>query len=300
MPKKSRNITRGPKSGGQSSNNAITPSAERATKSPLTHFLCIPLITEASRPQLEDSLLEFKSKMHQFVPLLPAKAVRPLGTLHLTLGVMSLAGEERLGEAIALLKSLDLGNMVAGALEAAEELPVQAPDMSPLVESTGVSPDIPTTPSKSSTPPPGRHADSTVATEDPIIISLTSLHSMHSPQKTSVLYASPLDPTSRLYPFCNNLRQLFTAEGYIVPDDRPLKLHATIVNTVYAKPGARNQALLRIDATALMAEFEEFVWTKDVRVEEIAICKMGARKLLGEGGAVVGEEYEKVVSVGIS
>jgi len=128
-------------------------------------------------------------------------------------------------------------------------------------------------------------------------ISLTSLHSMHYPKITSVLYASPQDPTDRLLPLCEKLRSLFQKEGYLVPDDRPLKLHATIVNTIHAKSGARGSLVPRFDAEPLLEAWKDFVWATDVPLERVAICKMGAKKVLNEEGAVVGEEYEEIASI---
>ncbi|KAF2433962.1 hypothetical protein EJ08DRAFT_646851 [Tothia fuscella] len=296
MTRKSRNITKGPQSDAH--DNASTTAGEKPKRLQLTHFLCIPLVTETSRPQLEKSLQEFQSKMHEHVPLLSAKAIRPVGTLHLTLGVMSLVDEERLEGAIALLKSLGLKDMLKSSpppgLEPTVKLGLEGVDNTitipatlsrpispPLLENQGAA----STGLKSNTDP------------KPPIINLTSLHSMHSPHSTSVLYAHPQDPTFRLLPFCTNLQALFTSEGYIIDDNRPLKLHATIVNTTYAKAGGRGGAPMRIDATSLIEKFRDVVWAEGVRVERVAICKMGAKKILGEGGVVVGEEYEEVAVV---
>lgn len=85
----------------------------------LTHFLCLPLITPASQPQLQASLSKFKdsvttTKTRELPDGIPEKAVRPLGTLHLTLGVMSLSTPERVDSAIRLLKELDLSVLLSG------------------------------------------------------------------------------------------------------------------------------------------------------------------------------------------
>lgn len=128
-------------------------------------------------------------------------------------------------------------------------------------------------------------------------ITLRGLTSMHSKVKTSCLYTAPFDPTGRLYPLCVKLRDIFIAANILVPENtgRPLLLHATILNTVYV-PAVRgrgnghghgkNRAKLTIDATELLEDYEDFEWMKDVRVEKVAICRMGAKK--GEGDA--GEE----------
>jgi activating signal cointegrator complex subunit 1 len=179
---------------------------------------------------------------------------------------------------------------------------------------------------------------------------------MHPSTKTSILYAAPRDPTHRLLPLCQRLRAVFEEKEYLIEDTRPLKLHATIVNTIYAKAGGRygrgkpaaaqilapepnltpvdvpedatesveepepaeredevkasskpddhrnrhdqhSRAPIRFDARALMKVFDDFVWAKEVKLEKIAICKMGAKKVLGENGDIVDEVYEEVASI---
>ncbi|KAL2352077.1 kinase A anchor protein [Cryomyces antarcticus] len=273
-------------------------------KPPLTHFLCVPLVTASSRPQLEVSLARFRDQVAGIksatsvsaledyqpgtqgagaTPAVPEKAIRPVGTLHLTLGVMSL-DEERLTCAIELLHSIDTAELL-------KEVGLKA---SPALLS----------------------------------ITLESLHSMHSPSKTSILYAIPTDPTNRLHAFASRIRSLFTDADLVVLDDRPLKLHATIVNTIYAKKegrkrpgriadsssnsatskgsndraeghGPHSRAPIRLDARELMDRYKDFVWAQDVAVEKVAVCKMGARKVVDEWGRVVDEVYEEVGSVAV-
>ena len=62
---------------------------------------------------------------------------------------------------------------------------------------------------------------------------------MAAPGATSVLYAAPYDASGRLIALCERLRGAFVEAGLVVPEDRGLKLHATLVNTVYAGEGGR-------------------------------------------------------------
>lgn len=57
---------------------------------------------------------------------------------------------------------------------------------------------------------------------------------------------------------------------------------------------ARKQGKVTIDATELLDEYEDFTWVGDMRVERVAICKMGAKKVEDES---VGQEYEQVAWV---
>ena len=105
-------------------------------KPPLTHFLCVPLVTPESRPQLEASLKAFKDQVSPpaleadqaiekddqhhnndgdvVLPYVHPKSIRPVGTLHCTLGVMSL-DQEKLAVAISLLESIDINAMLKSA-----------------------------------------------------------------------------------------------------------------------------------------------------------------------------------------
>ena len=134
------------------------------------------------------------------------------------------------------------------------------------------------------------------------MIDLKGLVSMHVPEKTSIVYIEPCDSSERLYPFCLALQKIFNEEGILVPDDRKLRLHATLVNTIYAKGkksqghGRNANAPMKIDARTLLEKYADFMWAKDVVLDRIAICEMGAKKRI-ENGEVVGEEYTEVASV---
>lgn len=62
------------------------------------------------------------------------------------------------------------------------------------------------------------------------------------------------------------------------------------MNTVYA-PGVRDgrgghgksKAKMTLDASVLLEDWREHVWMRDVRLEKVAICRMGAKDD-GEGG----------------
>ncbi|TAQ89070.1 hypothetical protein B7494_g2589 [Chlorociboria aeruginascens] len=236
----------------------------KSAKPSLTHFLCVPLVTPTSRSQLQNSVGAFRTDLTSGNEntVVPEKAVRPAGTLHLTLGVMSLLGQERIESALTLLASLNLKEMLTfgGDLD-----PGKSDKMGVLKEE------------------PDRSGD---VNDGSLKVTLRGLQSMHTPWKTSILYSTPVDPDSRLSSFCCKLKEAFTAAGLLVPDARPLLLHATIVNTVYV-PGVRgkgsghgkSRAKLTIDARHILEKYKDFEWMRDVRVEKVAICKMGAKKL---------------------
>ena len=318
-------------------------------KLPLTHFLCIPLVTPSSKSQLETSIETFRRNLssdqqpeqttadqpdqfNQPATHIHPKAIRPVGVLHCTLGVMSLLDKSKLEKAIALLQTLNVQQLLLDAAAAAAA--TSTPNSAPTQSTQNSTESNNKTPAAAPPPPP-----------TPLTINLKGLASMHDPQNTSILYIPPSDPTQRLYPFCLALQKIFTKEGILLPDDRDLKLHATIVNTVYAKgrkkpalkeegrmgmtvggsssssgtPGQQDNdtttsqrpnphtdnAPLKFDARPLLEAYESFVWAEDVVLDRIAICEMGAKKKKKErvdgGGSVVGEEeeYTEVASVGL-
>jgi activating signal cointegrator complex subunit 1 len=236
----------------------------------LTHFLCLPLVTPTSRPQLSSAITSFRDKVTKInTPELPdgipEKAIRPLGTLHLTLGVMSLLSQERIDSALRLLRELDLRELLSSSSLK------DAPESSNSVQNGSKSKVVP-------------DESGEVAQARPLHATLRGLASMHTPSKTSILYSSPVDEDLRLYKFCQKLRDIFTEAELLVQENRPLLLHATIVNTVYV-PGVRgkgghgkNRAKLTIDAREILEDFEDFEWMSNVRIEKVAICRMGAQK----------------------
>lgn len=177
-----------------------------------THFLCLPLVNPTSVTQLEASLAAFKAAN----PLIPAQSgpseqgekelpssnipdgsVRPLGTLHLTLGVMNLNSEERLEEALAFFRSLDLAEL----MREAERVANRSRPKTSLARS-----------SKSEAEDSDMAADTP---PQPFTVNLESLHALPRSKVATVLHAVPVDPTSRLYPFCIMLRDKFIEADFL-------------------------------------------------------------------------------------
>lgn len=152
------------------------------------------------------------------------KAIRPVGALHLTLNVMSL-DSAKLGQAIDILHGLDVSRLLEnlrsqGAIESTANDPAKRIEDAELGLSSLERPISP---------------PATIRSAEPVKVGLTGLQSMHAPQKTSILYIAPSDPTNRLYHFCQAVLKPFADQGLLADTERALKLHATVVNTIYAK-----------------------------------------------------------------
>lgn len=268
----------------------------------LTHFLTLPILTSTSIPQLRASLAYLKAsvpstikptivqdaegrswKVDQAQPLFPDGALRPLGTLHLTLGVLSLVDNERLQKAKKLLEGLDL----AQCLRAAEQQSISA-----IEEPSSIS---------------AISNDNTEASPiAPLQISLQGLFEFKPSGKMTRLLARPVDPTNRLAAFAAAVRQHFVDAELmnLKPHEQELRLHGTLVNTLYAEKTQRR--IVKFDGRQLIELFEEkaggqtdgatgpFVWAKDIEINRVQICEMGAKKVAGEMGQKYNVEAEKL------
>jgi activating signal cointegrator complex subunit 1 len=197
---------------GQAKQGDTTRQGKGGAKKPqLTHFVCLPLVTDTSKPQLQQGLESFKEELAKDGTV-PTKAVRPVGTLHLTLGVMSL-DPSRLEEAKQYLQDLDLHILLRDITH--RRVAEEAAESGEIAENLNAA---------------------AMPDTDALTINLESLIPMQAPHKTSILYAEPQDASQRLQPYAAALRDEFIKKGLLVEDDRPLRLHATIMNTIYAKP----------------------------------------------------------------
>ncbi|KAI5457313.1 kinase A anchor protein [Mariannaea sp. PMI_226] len=234
-----------------------------------THFVCIPLVGS----QLVSNLSRFKADAmnHMSMDIHPA-AIRPPGTLHLTLGVMGLRNDGDLQKASDVLRGLRLKDVLSKARQA---LPVeQAPEKTPASAAAA------------SDGPEGR-----------LSITLQGLEAMRNPSSTTVLYAPPVDPDGVLYRFCQDIKQTFQEAGLMADENRPLLLHATVVNTIYVRKRGRPRGRDRdgpmtMDANFVIDRYHDYVWVEDMPVDKVTLCKMGARKVEGTDDEVYEVEAE--------
>lgn len=109
-----------------------------------------------------------------------------------------------------------------------------------------------------------------------------------------MLYAVPCDSSGRLKRFAEAVRAAFEAEGLVQRDEREMKLHATVVNTVYSNRrrggGAQREMF---NAEDVVDRYSGVVFAEGVRLDRVAICRMGeVRRLDGTSGGylVCGEK----------
>ncbi|RVD87071.1 uncharacterized protein DFL_005318 [Arthrobotrys flagrans] len=261
------------------------------SKSP-THFLCLPLHGSyyQTLPPAHSSL---KTALKQFTIdetnpetgldekfIIPPDAIRPFDTLHLTLGVMTLSTEEEIENAISTLKNLDLSQFLPP--------PVSGEDKKLYVDLKGLEP---------------------------------FLNSKSGVTGCRVVFLPPKDASSssqtRLLQFSEALRSHLIEKGILTSENRQLKLHATVINTVYCKrikpaldsrnTGKRDRntrsnktGRVEFDATEILEKHKDHVWAEGLEIDRVQICKMGAKKgrevVMDDGMVeVVGGGYESIV-----
>ncbi|BGP28094.1 hypothetical protein JCM10295v2_007081 [Rhodotorula toruloides] len=216
-----------------------------------THFLALPL---THTPRVASQLAEtLPSPWNTCPPEVPRKALRPIGTLHLTLGVLHLENDEQFERAKRWLEEeLNVKELLGWAGEAAR------------LRRGEVKGD--------------QKAD--VASIEPLVINLRSLKPMKGQpaRSAAVLYLSPHDPTERLKTFAQSLRDAAVESGTMReehdPKRRKVLLHATVVNTRHSSPGIREK---RYDFTSTIEQCRETEWAANVPIDGVALCKMGAR-----------------------
>lgn len=237
-----------------------------------THFLCIPL----AGVQLATALASFRADVTNAMSFgLPEDAVRPLGTLHLTLGVMALK-RDSIEKAVDILRGLKLREVLAET-----RLAKDANTSAAALALSG-----------------GSNDGSQLSKANGLSLTIRGLYSIQPAAKAAVLYASPSDPEGILYNFCKQLQKPFQDCGLMIDENRPLLLHATIINTIYVKnsggSGARGKRRerLTIDARDLLSRYDDYLWAEKMPITRVTLCRMGAKPIEGTDDAAYEVEAE--------
>ncbi|KAI0049388.1 hypothetical protein FA95DRAFT_1677515 [Auriscalpium vulgare] len=238
------------------------PTARIISNKRPTHFLALPIGHHAALRSSISSLTSALLSDNPPIPGLDSSIIVPARRLHLTLGVMS----------------LDLPEYPNLTLAAARQtLRALQPRIHQLLQG------------------------------ERLRVGLDRLDIMKpergNPERAHVLYVGP-DLSSaaghKLRMVCERIQQEFRTAGLLL-DDRPLKLHCTILNTVYRRPkprGARQpfsyRALLESETMRGMiagpvqarrpVNVELGVWD----IDELQICEMGSWGPEGEYVRVAG------------
>ncbi|KAK9247469.1 kinase A anchor protein [Lipomyces tetrasporus] len=240
----------------------------------LTHFLSIPL----AAPSLTASLSALRRDVLTTLPGFPVKAIRPVATIHLTLGVMA----------------LDIaGPRLKAATDALLSLPDSAPDIIPgmpiQVGLRGLSMFDGSTTSEANVVFANAYGDDVTRLQE-----FANRVSRHFIELGFVVDTSVK----------NNKKNNGDDIGSPGAENEGVALHATVLNTRYAsyfapvassneggvdvdrKKGKKRYRKIRpsFDATELLTKFENTVFMEPMHIDKVAICKMGERKVEDGGG----------------
>ena len=122
--------------------------------------------------------------------------------------------------------------------------------------------------------------------EAPLTFTLRGLAYFRSPAKCTTVYIQPLDASGRLPAFAGAVRQRFVDAGLLLEPVKALKLHATVISTVYS-PKEKRGRLKTLDVREMIQKTQERIFVEEAKVEGVAMCKMGAKDadgVKGKGG----------------
>ncbi|PTB50063.1 hypothetical protein M431DRAFT_96088 [Trichoderma harzianum CBS 226.95] len=217
-----------------------------------THFLCIPL----AGVQLATALTAFRADVTSAMSFgLPDDAVRPLGTLHLTLGVMS-------------LKKDGVEKADADTSAAVLALSGGSNDGSHLSKTNGLSLTIR---GLHSIQPAERAAVLYAPPSDPEGILYNFCKQLQKPFQDSGLMIDENRPL------------LLHATIF----------NTVYVKNNLGPRGSRNRReRLTIDARDLLNRYDDYLWAENMPITRVALCRMGAKPIPGTDDAAYEVEAE--------
>ncbi|KAH7311654.1 kinase A anchor protein [Stachybotrys elegans] len=221
-----------------------------------THFLCIPL----AGPQLARSLADFRADVTSATGFgIPVEAVRPLGTLHLTLGVMVLR-DDALARAIDTVRGLRLADALAAAN------PAGGAERRPSVTLRGLHPMQAASRTSVLYAPP--------VDADGVLFRFCQ--QLRKPFLDGGLMADEGRPLLLHATIVNTIYVKGRGGGG------------------GGRGGKRER--LTLDARDMLSRYDDYVWMEDMPLDKVTLCRMGAKKV--EGDKEGDEAYEVVAEVG--
>ena len=251
----------------------------------MTHFLCFPLTTTHSQPQLRQTLHHFKNDPS--TSKIPSDAYRPLQTLHIPIRLLSLPTADRVKAACHHLQTLNINSML-------RNIPRMIPDRINRVRQTQQE-------TLSICPESSSSDLSTESVSPSLTVTLSGVDSFKPlPGKGSLhwrLQASCTDTTSRINPFLDEIKQSLDLAGFQIPKLRlPQPETIVLLSTMSSRPhefipdskqpGKYRRVLPPLFETGdIIQKFKNFVFAEDIRLERLSLCELGLQKQIERFGA---------------
>lgn len=239
-----------------------------------THYLCIPLVTPSSRPQLRASFAQFERETSRIIP--EGSVLNP-DFANTVLAILKLGSQKRIDACSKHLHGLDMHEMLRiAAVNATRGLPnfASLPYKGIVPSSLGVA---------------------TTVENSALKVDISGIYSPTlSPSRTSNLRASIIDRTHRLQHFKHLLLESLFRAGFLAAVFYGrMNILKTILSTgwigggVY-HPETRHWTNLGrpkapvIDASDLIRDWNGFEWATNVQLEKLCVTPLGyAEKLPG-------------------
>lgn len=254
----------------------------------LSHFLCMPIATAESRPQLEKSLHQFRTDPS--TSKVPSGAHRPLQTLHLPIRALSLHTPGQIEAACRHLRSLDIDSLLR---HTSRTTPETTDDV------RGTPQERAAVHHQSSSLPFSKNSRSPSLT-----VTLSGVFGEHLrargpfPDRGSLnyrLYTKYADYTSRIVPFVNEIKCSFDAAGFHIPTYRDQSYKSLVILLSTKHAWSRSKKLVEhhelphrlrqtepplFETKEIIEKFENFVFAKDLKLEKLCLCEMGLVQMI--------------------
>ena len=257
----------------------------------MTHFLCFPLLDQYSRPVLRESLGQLRRDSKSVIS---ESAFRPLGTLHISLGVLALSHPRQFAYAKEFLSGLNIREMLKTGMVYSDK-GIQL-GQGPMSTKEHI------------------HMGSSHGELQPLTVTLSSLHSPDPDAAAHRLSISAIDISGRLGPLWAAAKRVcgwadhsnpkpghegfkttreaaassvFSIQVVSVPSHRTDYIPSRIQpGKFHKKPGPM------FDARKLIEQYENKVWAKDVRIGRLSVCRLGLAPAVDRDGRGLDSDLE--------
>lgn len=240
-----------------------------------THFLCIPLATRVSRPQLASSMRTLASD--PCAANVPKEAFRSLEGIYIPVGALSLHTPAAVDAAVHLVRKALLRHYTFSHGNKSQQVP-----RDPLkVSITGLRPFT----------SPG-----------------------YRTKATQSLFASITEPTGQLLKLCKDINYDLLehslwqgsgnhsglVEGFplsTIADTKKCLSDKLKSDPVFARLGRPAFLDKKIDVTEIQRRYEHFTFASQFSLERFTICEMGLKHIIRDDGVLVNQAYREAASI---
>ncbi len=259
----------------------------------LTHFIAIPLLSPVSRPQFRNSITRLLDDPS--AATVPRHDIRPLGTLHIGLGAMSLTTPERFAKSTEILRNVNFKSILKVAARGSKE---------------GIAFDAERISQEGSSPTMTHVGSAPRNGVAPVSVSLRGLHCGRIGAEADALFlgTNVVDLTHRLHHLRETIQHAYRDVGLQIltnssdaETSRARKENQAssvfsmgILRSTCQPPRKipdrkhrgklRNSPAPRYDFRELVNQYKDRTWSEDIRLDRVSICQMGLTQSIARHG----------------